>query len=459
MCRPRAKLRVQGGHIGPPLLFYIFTAMSIQSFSVSELNKFIRDVLTSGFPNVIWVCGEIQGYRTDQKGHAYFELVENEEDSHAVKAKIRASIWNTRRPMIDAVLRRVENAFKLQDNIQVRFLCKVDFWAKAGSLSLVVENIDPAYTLGKIAQERQKLIALLKMAGVLDKNKELTMPVVPLQIGLITSLDSAAYNDFINELSLSQFGFKVSLVNSTMQGKGTESSVSAAIRKLNTMAGLDVIVITRGGGSIAELACFDSEPIARAIAESKIPVLTGIGHEINSTVTDLAAHSYAKTPTAAAQILIGRVRDYLTGIEEKKKALLDLVNNKLQHEEDALRQRAHVFQSGTMRYLRDHREHVLRACESIKRLPVVLIKDASRGIKDRRINLAKTIQLNLNNARIKIKHSEKVIQLASPVQTLKRGFSITRGADGKALRSARQIKKGAKITTELLEGTLNSEIT
>jgi exodeoxyribonuclease VII large subunit len=432
--------------------------MSDRSFTVSELNKFIRDVLSSAIPGAVWVCGEIQGFRTDQKGHAYFELCENEEDSHAVKAKIRASIWNTRKPFIESVLKRVENAFTLQDNIQVKFLCKVDFWQKAGSLSLVVENIDPTYTLGKIAQERQKLIALLKANGVLDKNKQIELPAVMLNIGLITSFDSAAYNDFVHELSLSKFGFKVSLVNATMQGKTAEASVVSAIKTLNRMPEVDVIVITRGGGSIAELACFDSEPIARAIAESAVPVLTGIGHEINSTVTDLAAHTFAKTPTAAAQFLTGRVRDYLTGLEDKRRALFDLVNNKLQHEKEALRNRAHALQSGTMAFLRDHREHVLRAVECVKRLPVILIKDSGKSLKEQNQRLVKTIQLNLANAKVKIKHIEKVIQMASPAHTLQRGFSITRDASGKALRNTRQVKKGDQVTTELLNGTLNSEV-
>jgi exodeoxyribonuclease VII large subunit len=432
--------------------------MTDRSFTVSELNKFIKDVLTSSIPGVIWVCGEIQGFRTDGKGHSYFELVENEEDSHNVKAKIRASIWNTRKPFIDGVIKRVENAFSLQDNIQVKFLCKVDFWQKAGSLSLVVESIDPTYTLGKIAQERQKLIAMLKANGTLDKNKQLEMPAVPLNVGLITSLDSAACKDFTHELSLSKFGFKVSLANAVMQGNSAAGSVVAAIKTLNAIKEIDVIVITRGGGSIAELACFDSGPIAVAIAESKIPVVTGIGHEINSTIADLAAHTFAKTPTATAQFLVGRVKDYLTLVDEKKNSLFDLVEGKLKHEHDALKMRAITVQNGTMTFLRDHREHLLRINEGIKRLPAMLLKDAGRGLKDRRERLTKTIQLNLTNANAKIKSSEKVIAMASPAHTLKRGFSITRDASGKALRRPAQVKKGDQLTTELSDGTLNSEV-
>src|ERR1041384_5892276 len=109
--------------------------MNDQFFTVSELNSLLRDVLTSGFPQAVWVCGEIQGFRVDQKGHAYFELCENEEASHTVKAKIRVSIWNSRKAFIESVLKRAENAFALKDGIQVKFLCKVDFWTKGGSLS------------------------------------------------------------------------------------------------------------------------------------------------------------------------------------------------------------------------------------------------------------------------------------------------------------------------------------
>lgn len=432
--------------------------MSDQFFTVSQLNKFIRDVLASGFPSAVWVCGEIQGLRVDQKGHTYFELCEQEEDSNGVKAKIKASIWSSRRIYIDSVLKRVENSFSLKDDIQVKFLCKVDFWQKGGTISLSVENVDPTYTLGKIAQERQKLVALLKNNGVLDKNKQLVLPLVMLKVGLITSHDSAAYSDFIDELKQGGFGFQVFLANATMQGKTAEVSVVSALKILNNIEGLDVVVITRGGGSIAELSCFDSEAIARAIASSRFPVITGIGHEINTTVTDLAAHTFAKTPTAVAQFLVTRIADFLAGLDEKQKLILDMALGRLNLEKIALRSKAVSLQSSTMMFLRTHREYVSVIMESLKRLPTAILKAAGKDLSEKRLNLAKTIQLNLAAAAIKMNHYQKMIDLASPVNTLKRGFSISRDPSGRVIKSSSQVKKGQRVTTQLMDGSLESEV-
>lgn len=432
--------------------------MSDQFFTVSELNKFIRDVLASGFPSAVWVCGEIQGLRVDQKGHTYFELCEQEEDSNGVKAKIKASIWSSRRMYIDSVLKRVENSFSLKDDIQVKFLCKVDFWQKGGTISLSVENVDPTYTLGKIAQERQKLIALLKNNGILDKNKQLVLPPVMLKVGLITSHDSAAYNDFIDELKQGGFGFQVFLANAIMQGKTAEGSVVSALKILNGIEGLDAIVITRGGGSIAELSCFDSEAIARAIANSRWPVITGIGHEINTTVTDLAAHTFAKTPTAVAQFLVVRIVDFLSELDEKQRLIVDTALDQLNLEKNALRSKAVSLQSATMMFLRTHREHVSIMTESLKRLPMAVLKSAGKGLQEKRSNFVKTIQLNLAAAAIKMNHYQKLIELASPVNTLKRGFSISRDASGRVIKTSGQVKKGQRMMTQLMDGSLESEV-
>ncbi len=337
-------------------------------------------------------------------------------------------------------------------------MCKVDFWQKGGTISLSVENVDPTYTLGKIAQERQKLIALLQKNGILDRNKVHLLPPVMLNIGLITSHDSAAYNDFIDELKQSGYGFRVFLANAIMQGKTAESSVVAAINVLSRMENIDAIVITRGGGSIAELSCFDSETIARAIAQCPYPVITGIGHEINTTVTDLAAHTYAKTPTAVAQLLVSRVHDFLSGLEERRKNLLDLVSQKMMDEKNELRNRAVSLQSSTMQYLRAHREHLLVVADGLKRLPLARVKSQQKILNEKKARFLKTIQLNLANAATKMKHYQKMIDLASPANTLKRGFSISRTMSGKAVRSARHLQAGDQMLTQFLDGSVQSEI-
>src|SRR5476651_796660 len=218
--------------------------MSDEFLTVSELNQFIRDVLSSGFPQAVWVCGEIQGYdRGKDKKHVFFELCEKDPLTRDITARIGLVIFAQARPRIDAILKKAENAFELKYAIEVKFLCKVDFYPGHGQVRLIVEAIDPIHTLGKIAQDRQRLISLLKQKGVLDKNKQLRLPDVILKVGLITSYDSAAYHDFISELKRSGYAFKVFMVNAIMQGKNTEVSIIKALSLLEKTDEVDVIVI------------------------------------------------------------------------------------------------------------------------------------------------------------------------------------------------------------------------
>ena len=284
--------------------------MDKEYLRVSELNQLIKDVIHAGFPQPLWICGEIQGFdRNRSKNHIFFELIEKDPDSKNIIAKIGLVLFSGRKAHVGDILKRSENAFALKDDIEVKFACSIDFYPPHGAIRLIVESIDPTYTLGKLAQEKQKLIALLKKKGTLDKNKQLELPLVPLRVGLVTADDSAAYNDFRSELHRSGFGFRVYMRNALMQGKSAEKDICKAIAELSKGKNLDAIVITRGGGSIADLSCFDSQMIAEKVAACPLPVLSGIGHEINMSITDMAAHTYAKTPTAIAQFLVNRVQE------------------------------------------------------------------------------------------------------------------------------------------------------
>ena len=405
--------------------------------TVSELNHFIRDVLNSGFPKSLWVCGEIQGYdRGKDKKHVFFELCEKDPATRDITARIGLVIFAQARPKIDAILKKAENAFELKDDIEVKFLCKVDFYPGHGQVRLIVESIDPVHTLGKIAQDRQRLISLLKEKGILDKNKQLPLPDMVLNVGLITSYDSAAYHDFISELKRSGYSFKVFLVDSVMQGKNTEASVIKALKMLEDKGEVDVIVITRGGGSIAELSCFDSEKIALMIAQLGIPVLSGIGHEINTTVTDLAAHTFAKTPTAIAKFLVERLKEFMEGVD----------------------QRALFLQTRTLGLIQSHHQRLASITQALKRASAARFKDFQRALGDAQEHLKKIIYLRLENSRTKINHYQKLAQMADPKNTLKRGFSITRSQEGRLIRSVKDAKDIKAITTQLVDGIIHSEV-
>ena len=433
--------------------------MSDEFLSVSELNHFIRDVLNSGFPQAVWVCGEIQGYdRGKDKKHVFFELCEKDPATRDITARIGLVIFAQARPRLEAVLKKAENAFELKDDIEVKFLCKVDFYPGHGQVRLIVESIDPVHTLGKIAQDRQRVIALLKQKGILDKNKQLALPDVILNIGLITSYDSAAYHDFISGLKRSGYSFKVFLINSIMQGKNTESSIIKALKVLEGMGEIDVIVITRGGGSIAELSCFDSEKIAVAIAQLSIPVLSGIGHEINTTVTDLTAHTFAKTPTAIAKFLVERLEEFVEGVDERQKRLIEALRQALVARHTRLKDHAFFLQTQTLGLIKSHHQRLASITEALERTPAVRFKESKKSLDDAQEHLKKIIYLHLQNSRTKIKHYEKLAQMADPKNTLKRGFSITRSQEGHLIRSLKDAKGIKGITTQLVDGIINSEV-
>ncbi len=433
--------------------------MGTEFFKVSELNQFIKDVIASGFPQPVWVCGEIQQYeRNKNKKHCFFELVEKDPASSEIIARIGLVIFANRKSAIEEVLGKSENAFALKDDIEVKFFCSVDFYPPHGAVRLIVEGIDHTYTLGKIAQEKQRLISLLKEKGLLDKNKQLPLPLVPLNIGLITSDDSAAYNDFVSELRKSGCGFKVFLRNTLMQGKNAPQDVCRALAELQRMDGLETIVITRGGGSLAELSCFDSALIAEAVAACRLPVLSGIGHEINVTVTDLAAHTYAKTPTAIAQYLVGRVAEFLTGLDERLERLIHEAQATLADYKQHLKDLAAGLQQGTMFFFKDHREQLIRLREALKHKPVVLLNDRKNSLIVQESRVKRGAQTFFAQQHSQLKAYKRIIEIVHPMNTMKRGFSITRTKTGKVVKSIQDAATQEQITTELIDGTLASRI-
>ena len=195
----------------------------------------------------MWVCGEIQGFRQARSGHIYFDLVEKQEGSSKINAKITAALFANRRFHIENILKKSQNAFTLKNDIEVKFAGQVNFYEPYGTISFIVEDIDPTYTLGRLAQEKLKLIAALKKKGIFDANKKCPLPMVPLRVGLMTSHDSAAFKDFTSELERSAFGFQVYLRNTLMQGKQAEKDVVKAIDELEKVKDLDVIVIYAWG--------------------------------------------------------------------------------------------------------------------------------------------------------------------------------------------------------------------
>lgn len=434
--------------------------ISQKVYSVLELNTAVRSVIKREFPEQIWVCGEIQGLRPERsKKHTYFELVQKGSEDQAIVAKVKVALFAGRRPLIERRIQETKGAFELKNDIEVKFLCEVSLHAPTGQYSLIIVDIDTVYTLGKVAQNRLKIIEDLKKAGLLDKNKLKTLPDVSLNVGLITAYDSAAYHDFTNELKLSGYGFKVLAVNCHMQGKLVEPDLLKALSFFNRLGPkeIDLVVITRGGGSIADLSYFDNRPIAEAIANSHFPIISAIGHQINVTITDMAAHSFCKTPTKAAQFLIEPVAQFMQSIDLFGERIVVQAEDLMKSYQDRLHNLSMAIDSVVSRYFRVQREDILEKTHSIAATLRVSLAGQRGVLKNITAGLKSSLPKLFRDFSSRLKYLEDKVKILDPRQTLKRGYSLAY-KNGRIFKSIKEVEIGDKVTTVVYDGRIDSEV-
>ncbi len=377
------------------------------TYTVTELAARINRVLRSGLGDQIWVRGEIQGYRVSGS-HAYFTLADTSGPNPAVlNVQMFAPVRNKLRPMLES------NRLVLADGIGVRICGQLDFWAQGGRLGLKMSDLDPRFTLGEIALARDAVIRDLAAAGLLEANAGRPLSLVPLRLGVVTSVGSAAWHDFISELERSELGFVVTAVDCRVQGDDAVSMVCAAIEALSARSDIDAVLVMRGGGARNELATFDDREIALAIAHCRHPVITGIGHEVDRSVADEVAHTALKTPTACAGFVVQRVLEYLGAVEDRWMRILMAAERAL-----------------TVSTRIDTVEADLR-------------------------NLSHRI---LERAGMRLDTMEARLGSHDPAVMLARGWSITRGPDGRAVRSVRQVAPGEHLVTVMVDGLIRSTI-
>lgn len=428
-------------------------------YTVLELNSLIRNLIKKEFPNYVWICGEIQGLRTERdKKHTYFELVQKHPKQDAIIAKVRVALFANRKPLILRHIRQTQGAFELKNDIEVKFLCEVGLHPPTGQYSLIIIDIDTTYTLGKFAQNRLRIIEELRKGGIFERNKLLRIPDLPLHIGLITAHDSAAYHDFINELSISGYGFKIFTYNSYMQGESVERDVITALRCLGSLKmKLDVIVITRGGGSRADLSWFDNKKIAIEISNSDVPVLSALGHHIDVSVADLVAHTSFKTPTKVAQFLVERTTEALNNIEVIYQRFIDESTLLIKEENRDLKTKALTIDSQVNRYFRDSHKRLAEIRSTICNVAEYLIRNQSRFILESMKTLKSSFKRGLQDVLHHVKYTESKIQLLNPRTILKRGYSIT--LKGKrVVKSTSRLQKEDLIKTVYFKGESISQI-
>ena len=372
--------------------------------TLSQLQRLVKETLHERFALPVWVSAEISEIKVNYSGHCYLELVEKGGDNGVPLAQSRAVIWRTAYPRIAGY-----------------------FEAETGH---------PTYTLGDMERQRQITIAQLQQEGVWDMNREAPMPVVVQRVAVVSSANAAGYQDFRKELAKSPYRFDVTLFDAFMQGAAAEESIVAALCAVaERMDEFDAVVLIRGGGSASDLNCFNAYRLCAHVAQFPLPILTGIGHDKDTSVADMVAHTALKTPTAVAGWLVERMTqaegwlDYAAlQLHDATKAAMHASEVRLERLTGDLRQ-----MSGDLLTRQRLRAEHLSA----------LLPEAVRNFLARQAT-------RLDNA-------AELIAGRSPERILRLGFAVVR-TGGKAVVSARDVRKGDALEIEVADGTIHGAV-
>lgn len=408
----------------------------MEAITLLELNGRVKSTLQFEMPDAYWVQAEISGISPSGQGHCYLELVQKDSTGKTFLAKAKANIWRGTwmrlKPFFES-----QTGESLKVGMKVLLQVTVTFHEVYG-YSLVVQDIDPTYTMGDMARRRKEILEQLAKDGVIGLNHELEIPALPNRIAVISSATAAGWGDFRDQLSKNIYGFRfyVKLFPALMQGDDVERSVIAALDSVAARRDdFDIVVIIRGGGAVSELSCFDSYNLAYNIANFPLPVITGIGHERDDTVADVVAHTKVKTPTAAAEFIINRVFDSASALEELTRRMSDAITGRMNAEIIRMERLSQKLPS-LFAVLKARQEQVL---ESVWMRSV-------NGIRN---------MITLRTHKLEI--IDKTLAAADPVVILKRGYSLTR-LNGRVVKEARELKKGDRLTTAFADGCVESEI-
>ena len=409
--------------------------MMDKKYTLFELNEFIRRVVALNLPDAMWISCEIAQISVS-KGHAFIHLVQKEEEGESLIAQSEAVIW-----AMD--FRRLKRKFGrdfdslLQEGMEVMVQVRVDFNERYG-FKLVIVDLDPAYTVGKLALQRQKVIEVLETEELLDKNKQNPFPSVIQRVAILSSEKAAGFQDFLNQIVENQYGyqFENQLFPTAMQGDKVESEMIAQLDRIALQKeNFDCVIIIRGGGARLDLKAFDGLNLSKAIANCPLPVITGIGHDIDETVVDLVAHTSLKTPTAVAEFIVQKNLNFEVKLVSFGEAIQQFSAQKLMNQEVTLNHIEDQLKFSGTSILKEN-ERMLDFLE--EKIPS-LLKSKIKSEEKRLLNL------------------EKMNQLLSPESTLKRGFTLSL-LNGKVISSSKKAKEGDVLETILSDGKLKSKV-
>ena len=428
------------------------------TWTVPELSLHVGRLLVGAFPDDVWVEGQIRNLNRSNNGHVYFQLAEPCPAGQQPNTQLSVTLLAPERTLVNAQIKRAGGGVRMEDGIEVRIQGRIRWYGPRGTLQLRMHGIDPDYTLGRLQADKDRTLALLAADGLLDRNGRLPVARVPLRIGLVTSMGTAAHADVLAELTASGIGFVVRTVDARTQGAESAAAITRALTILGS-DGVDLILLVRGGGARTDLAPFDTELMARAIATSPVPVFTGIGHEVDRSIADEVAHTAHKTPTAAAAAVVQRVRRFQAEVDDRAAAIQRAVHRSLRVASGRLDDRiGRVARSGDRAL--DRQAAMLdrsgtRAARGAARTldaAAARLEGPERAVGDRARRALAIDERHLDGLAARVRAHDPQLALA-------RGWSITTTADGTLVRTTADASPGTTLVTRVADGRVTSTAT
>lgn len=392
-----------------------------QVLTVSRLTQKIQWTLHDSFPD-FWVAGEITNLTQPQSGHIYLTLGDEQ-------AQIKAVIWRSTAKRI---------GFDLQDGMEVICRGSIDVYPPRGVYQLIIKKIEPQ-GVGSQQLALKQLHARLAAEGLFDADRKRPLPRLPKRIGVVTSPTGAAIRDFLQVVSRRWPNLEILIIPTRVQGDGAGAEIAAAVRSAARLSNpLDVLVVTRGGGSAEDLWCFNDEAVVRAIADCEVPVISGVGHEIDVTLCDVVADVRALTPSEAAELIIPVKLQVVAALEELQSRMNAALSTRI-----------------------DVAEQKLKSMEQRRVLqePELLLNVARRNVDEIEMRMEQVLNRYLERHESGIAVFAGRLHAISPLNVLARGYSVTENQRGEIVKSAKQVVVGDKIETRLAAGRVESEIT
>ena len=434
-----------------------------QIFSISELNRRVRQLLETNIP-MLWVEGEVSNFACPASGHWYLSLKDN-------AAQVRCAMFRNANQRVN---------FRPKNGTQVLVRCRAGLYEGRGEYQLVIEHMEEA-GFGALQRQFEQLKAKLAQEGLFDADKKRSIPTSINHIGVITSPTGAAVKDILSVLKRRFPAIKVSIFPTAVQGEEATEQIVNAITDANRCEQLDALIVGRGGGSLEDLWSFNTEPVARAIASSDLPVISAVGHEIDFTIADFVADLRAPTPSAAAELVspdsqqiqnqLYRLQQSLSESLQRNlisfKQQLTHLQKRLQHPGAKLQQQAQLLDHLDIRLARAMQNKLKESQQQNNQLadqlrvqtPKKRVQESSQKIVESLRKLTKAMAQKQQNMQLKLEQNMHLLDTVSPLKTIGRGYSVIRDAQGKVINSTQKVAKGDSVTGQLKDGQLILQVT